>query len=121
MKTNIKIIGKSAFSGCVKLKSVNIGSNVTTIGTQAFYKCSALKKITIPSKVNKIGTKAFYKCTNLKSITIKTTKLTTKNVGSKAFKGIHSEATIKVPKSKLKAYKKILKKKGISSQVNVEK
>lgn len=121
MKTNIKIIGKSAFSGCVKLKSVNIGSNVTTIGTQAFYKCSALKKITIPSKVNKIGTKSFYKCTNLKSITIKTTKLTTKNVGSKAFKGIHSEATIKVPKSKLKAYKKMLKKKGISSQVNVEK
>lgn len=121
MKTNIKIIGKSAFSGCVKLKSVNIGSNVTTIGTQAFYKCTALKKITIPSKVNKIGTKAFYKCTNLKSITIKTTKLTTKNVGSKAFKGIHSEATIKVPKSKLKAYKKMLKKKGISSQVNVEK
>lgn len=121
MKSNIKIIGKSAFSGCNKLKTVTMGSNVTTIGNQAFYKCSALKKVTIPSKVNKIGSQAFYKCKNLKNITIKTTKLTTKNVGSKAFKEIHSKATIKVPKSKLKAYKKLLKKKGISSQTTVKK
>lgn len=121
MKSNIKIIGKSAFSGCNKLNTVVMSSNVTTIGNQAFYKCSALKKITIPSKVNKIGNQAFYKCKNLKNITIKTTKLTTKNVGSKAFKDIHSKATIKVPKSKLKAYKKLLKSKGVSSQAKIKK
>lgn len=120
MKNNIRIIGKSAFSGCSKLKNVSMGSNVTTIGNQAFYKCSALKKITIPSKVNKIGNQTFCKCKNLKKITIKTTKLTTKNVGSKAFKEIPAKAVIKVPKGKLKAYKKLLKNKGISSQVTVK-
>lgn len=121
MKSNIKIIGKSAFSGCNKLKTVTMGSNVTTIGNQAFYKCSALKNLIIPSKVNKIGKQAFYKCKNLKTVTIKTTKLTTKNVGSKAFSGVHSKMTIKVPKSKLKAYKKMLKQKGISLQAKVKK
>lgn len=118
---NVTTIGNSAFSGAVKLKTVTIGANVTSIGDKAFYKCTALTKITIPSKVTKIGKSAFYGCKNLKNITIKTTKLTTKKVGSKAFYGIHKKATIKVPKSKLKAYKTMLKGKGIGKSVNVKK
>ncbi|MBQ4530074.1 MAG: leucine-rich repeat protein [Lachnospiraceae bacterium] len=118
---NVTIIGNSAFSGCSKLKTVTIGTKVTTIGAKAFYKCSALTKITIPSKVNKIEKQAFYKCKNLKNISIKTTKLTSKKVGSKAFQGINSKATIKVPKQKLSAYKKLLKAKGIGVDVEVKK
>ena len=121
MKDNITIIGKSAFSGCSKLKTVTMGTNVTTIGAKAFYKCSGLTKITIPSKVNKIEKQAFYKCKNLKKITIKTTKLTSKKVGSKAFQGIYQKAVIKVPKQKLKAYKKLLKEKGVSSDAEIKK
>jgi hypothetical protein len=54
-------------------------------------------------------------------VIIKTTKLTKKTVGKNAFKGIHKKATIKVPKKKLDAYKKILKNAGISKSVKVVK
>lgn len=121
MDKNVKTIGKNAFSGCSKLKTLNMGTNVTTINEKAFYQCTALTKITIPSKVNKIGKQALQGCKKLKTITIKTTKLTSKNVGAKAFKGIHAKAKIKVPKSKVKAYQKLLKAKGIGSKVKVSK
>lgn len=118
---NVKIIGASAFSGCSKLKTVSMGANVTTINAKAFYKCIALTKITIPAKVSKIGKQAFYGCKKLKTITIKTAKLSSKRVGSKAFKGIYSKATVKVPEKKLDTYKKILKARGIGSKVKVKK
>lgn len=118
---NVKSIGKEAFSGCSKLTTVKKANNITTIGVKAFYKCTSLKKITIPSKVNKIGKQAFYGCKNLKSITIKTTKLTKSKVGKNAFKGISSKATIKVPKSKYKAYKSLLKSRGVGSKVKIKK
>lgn len=118
---NVTSIGANAFSGCSKLKTLSIGNNVTTIGDKAFYKCTALTKVTIPSKVNKIGKQAFYGCKNLKTITIKTTKLTGENVGSSAFKGIYAKATIRVPKSKLKSYKRTLNAKGVSSKAKIKK
>ena len=117
--SNIKTIGKNAFYNCTKLKAVKIGNNVTTIGSNAFYKCTSLTGVIIPSKVAKIDKQAFYGCKKLKSITIKTTKLTDKNVGSSAFKGIYTKATIKVPKKQLAAYKKLLKNKGVSSKAKV--
>ena len=61
--------------------------------------------------VTSIRSKAFYGCRQLKSITIQTKKLTMKNVGSKAFKGISAKAVIKVPKAKVKSYERILKAK----------
>ncbi len=104
---NIKVIGKNAFYGCSALKSVTIGSKVTTIGDGAFQGCSKLTKVTIPAKVTKIGKKVFYNCKKLKTITIKTSSL--KSVGKSAFKKIAKKASIKVPKKKLTAYKKLLK------------
>ncbi len=121
MGSNVKTIGESAFSGCSKLKKVTLSKNTTTIGSQAFYKCTKLTSITIPSKVSKIGSKAFYGCKKLKKITIKTTKLTSKKVGSQAFKGIAAKASIKVPKKKLAAYKKLLKARGVSSKAKIKK
>lgn len=119
--SNVKTIGANAFFSCKKLTKVTLGKNVTTIGDKAFYKCTALTKITIPSKVSKIGKSAFYGCKKLKTITIKTAKLTGKKVGSNAFKGIYSKVTIMVPKSKLKVYTAMLKKKGIGKGVKVKK
>lgn len=118
---NIISIGDSAFYGCTNLQTVVIGKNVKTIGAKAFYKCTKIKKIVIPASVNKIGKQAFFGCKKLKSITIKTTKLTNKKVGAKAFKGTHKKATFKVPKKKLSAYKKLLKSKGASSKAKFKK
>lgn len=98
----------------------NVKYNVTSIAAKAFKGNKKLKKIVIPSTVIKIGKQAFYGCKNLKSINIKSTKLTSKSFGSKALKGINAKATIKVPKKKLKAYKKILKKAGVSGKAKIK-
>ncbi len=118
---NVTSIGKNAFSGCSKLKTLKLGAAVTTIGDKAFYKCTALTKVTIPSKVSKIGKSAFYGCKKLKNITLKTTKLTSKKVGTKAFKGTPKNAVVKVPKKSLKTYKKFLVKKGIHKKAKIKK
>ena len=70
----------------------------------------------IPEKVGSIGKLTFYGCKNLKDIEIKTKKLTKYNVGKNAFKKIYSKATIKVVKGKVKVYKEMLRKKGISKK-----
>ena len=57
----------------------------------------------------------------LKTIIIKSKKLTSKTVSKKAFKGLTKATTIKVPKKKLKAYKKLFKSKGLSSKVKIKK
>ncbi len=116
----VTTIGKNAFMGCNKLKNVKLGASLTTIGDKAFYKCTALTKVTIPSKVSKIGKSAFYGCKKLKTITIKTTKLTSKTVGSKAFKGTPKDAKVKVPRKSLKDYKKFLVKKGIHKKARIK-
>ena len=118
---NIKTIGSSAFYGCSKLKTVTIGKNVETIGNSAFGKCTALTKMTIPAKVKKIGKQSFYGCKKLKTITVKTTKLKKSSVGSNAFKGIGTKATIKVPKSKLKSYSSIFRARGAGKKVKIKK
>lgn len=92
---------------------------VTEIAANAFKKNKKIRKVVIPSSIEKIGKKAFYGCKNLKNITFKTTKLTKKRVGSKAFSGIHAKAAIKVPKKKLSAYRKMLKARGVAKKENV--
>ena len=92
---------------------------VTEIAANAFKKNKKIRKVVIPSGIEKIGKQAFYGCKNLKNITVKTTKLTKKRVGSKAFSGIHAKAAIKVPKKKLSAYRKMLKARGVAKKENV--
>lgn len=116
----VSSVAKNAFVGCSKLKSVTIGKNVTSIGDKAFYNCKSLQKITIPAKVTKIGKQAFANCKKMKLITIKSSKLTAKSVGSKAFKGIYKKPTVKVPKKKKKVYKKMLIAKGMPKKVKIK-
>ena len=94
---------------------------VTAVSKNAFKNNKKVKQVTIDKNVKNIGKNAFYGCKNLKKVIIKTTKLTKKTVGKNAFKGIHKKATIKVPKKKLNAYKKLLKNAGISKSVKVVK
>ncbi|MCR5419068.1 MAG: leucine-rich repeat protein [Lachnospiraceae bacterium] len=117
----VTTIGDKAFSGDKRLKSVSVGSNVTSIGAQAFAGCTSLTKMTLPKNVAKIGGNAFKNCKKMKTLIIKSTKLTAKSVKKNAFKGLTKKTTIKVPKSKLKAYKALFKKKGLSGKVKVKK
>lgn len=105
---SIDEIAINSFKNCKKLKKVDLCCNLISIGNDAFRNCISMKAITIPEKVKTIGKYSFYNAKNLKSITINSSKLTT--VGSGAFTKIYSKATFKVPKSKLKKYKKMIKK-----------
>lgn len=119
--SNVKSIGKNAFYGCKKLTGVTLNAKLTTIGNGAFTKCIALKKITIPAKVTKIGSKAFYGDSKLKTITIKSSKIKSKKIGKSAFAKINKKATIRVPKKKLSAYKKIIRSAGAAKSVKIKK
>ncbi|WP_026526327.1 leucine-rich repeat protein [Butyrivibrio sp. VCD2006] len=122
-KPSDKNIKKAVIKGSVTIQ--NAAYTVTEIGAEAFKDCDALTNVTIPAEVNKIGKKAFYNAEKLKKITIKSTSLTSKTVGSKAFKNAgknnFKKLKVKVPKKQLKAYKKLLKKKGLSSKAKVSK
>jgi len=98
-----------------------MGKKVQAIGPQAFRNCTSLTKVTLPASVKSIGKQAFYNCKKLKTITIKSTKLTTKNVGTKAFGKTYAKAQVKVPKSKVKTYQSLLRKRGISKKAKISK
>ena len=117
---NITTIGKNAFYGCTKLKTVAM-SNARTIGAKAFSGCTSLTKVALPAKTTSIGKQAFYKCAKLKTITIGTTKLTAKTVGADAFKGVYAKVTVKVPAKAYSRYKKLLPSCGLSKKAKIVK
>ena len=102
----------------IKVKGVTY--KVTKIADNSFKNNNKITKITIGENIVSIGKNAFYGCKKLKTITIRSKKLTSKTVSKNAFKGLTRITTIKVPKNKLTAYKKLLKKKGLSSKVKVK-
>ena len=100
-----------AYAGSIK--KITIGDDITAIGKNAFSGCKKAKTLIIGAKVKKIGASAFANCKKLSAVTINSEKL--KTVGSKAFKGIAKKAVFTCPAKKLSAYKKLLLKKGVPS------
>ena len=100
--------------------NIVIGGSIKTIGSKAFAGTKVLKTITLGTSVEKIGSYAFANSRDLKVLKIKTTKLTSKTLNKKTFAGITSKTTVKVPKSKLSAYKKLFRKCGLSRNVKVK-
>ena len=94
---------------------------VTVINKNAFKGNKKLEKVIVGNNIQKIATGAFKGCSNLKKIVVNTKKLKMSKVGDNAFKGINSKATIKVPKSKVNKYKKIVMAKGAGNNVKVVK
>ncbi len=113
---NITSIGDEAFSGCKKLKTVTFGDKIKTIGNSAFENCAVLASIDLPAAVAKIGSNAFSGCKKLTAITIRSEKLTDPTVGTNAFAGVPETAKVNLPKAKYSAYKKWLKKKGLTKK-----
>ena len=115
-KKNIK---KVVIPAAVKIRGKKY--NVTFIAKNAFKDNKKLIQVTIGKNIISIGKNAFKGCKNLKKIIVKTKKLTDKKVGSNAFKGINSKAIVKVPKGKIKTYKKIIRAKGAGKKVTFKK
>ena len=92
---------------------------VTSVATSAFKNNKKLTTVTIGKNVKKIGKTAFYGCKKLKTIKINSKVL--KSVGKNALKGVNKNCKIKVPKAKLKAYKKLFKNKGQAKTVKIIK
>ena len=107
VKTSVKNPTSATVPATVKISGKTY--KVTQISANAFKNKKKLKKVIIGKNVKKIGKNAFSGCKNLKNITIKGKGLS--SVGSNAIKGINKNAVIKVPKNKIKAYKKLFTKK----------
>ena len=116
----LKKVGAKAFYGCKKLKTLTLKSKkLKTIGASAFQGCSVMTKLTVSSTaLIKVGAKALYGCKKLKTFTLKSKKL--KSVGKNALKGTTKKLTVKVPKGKVKKYKKLLQKKGLKKKATVK-
>lgn len=134
-KNVYKVTKSAAKNGTVELTKPNKSKNnvtvpdtvtfdgvtykVTSISKNAFKDNKKLKKVAIGKNVSKINSNAFYGCKNLKTVTVKSTQL--KTVGKNVFKGVNAKAKIKVPKSRLKFYKKLFAKKGQKNTVKIIK
>ena len=113
-------VADKAFRNNKKVTNITVGTNVKSIGRSAFEKCTKLKTVTVGKNVTKIGKNAFGGCKNLKTLTVKSAKLTKKGLASGSFKGISKKTVVKVPKGKVKAYKKLLQSKGLDKKVKVK-
>ncbi len=81
----VTAIADKAFSGCGKLKTVEIAANVTSVGNDAFAGCKALSSIKGMAKAKTIGSRAFYGCMALKKVNLTSAALT--KIGASAFQG----------------------------------
>lgn len=89
-------IGRSAFSDCSGLTSIEIPNSVTTIGEYAFEYCFGLTSITIPNSVTRIGGSAFYGCSSLTSIEIPNSVT---SIGNSAFSRCSSLTNVTIGNS----------------------
>ena len=102
----------------VNVKTVTakeVAKAISKAGGNAKY----VKAVTLGKKVRKVSKGAFAKCAACTELVVKTTKLAKKSVKG-CLKGSKVK-TVKVPKAKLKAYKKIFTKKVAGKKVTVKK
>ena len=103
----VRVIERRAFSGCVRLKTVDFPRTLNRLELQAFMNdkrlkkacfrkecgleelgnevfsgCTGLERVTLPGKLRTIGRRAFYKCTGLLEIEF---PLTLQVVGEESF------------------------------------
>ncbi|MCR5418060.1 MAG: leucine-rich repeat domain-containing protein [Lachnospiraceae bacterium] len=111
---SVTSIASYAFNGKNRFTTITVGDNVTKIGQNGFYGCTGCKNLTIGKGLTTIGAHAFADCYKLKTVKIKSTKI--KTVKTQAFYNSPKKTTFKVPKAKVKAYKKKFRKAGANSK-----
>lgn len=71
---NLQKVGKNAFNGCSKLKTVEFPAGVSEIGQSAFSGCSLLNTVNFKGTVNVVGVNAFSGCSLLRNINLEKIK-----------------------------------------------
>ena len=66
--SQLRQMGKSAFSECESLVGITIPKNVTTIKERTFEYCKKLKEIELPPDISKIERGAFDNCLSLQTL-----------------------------------------------------
>lgn len=115
----VEKIAKNAFRNHKNVTKVKIGKNVKVIEDGAFGGCKKLSLVVTGAALSKIGKNVFAGDKNLKTIDFSKSKKI-KSVGSGTLRGISKKAVIKVPKGKMKAYKKLLKKGSLGKTVKLK-
>ena len=64
----VTVIGRTAFSYCSEITSINIPSGVIYIMDSVFEGCKNLSSIILPSSITKMGFGVFKKCSSLKTL-----------------------------------------------------
>jgi len=82
LNEGLKKIGKSVFSYCKLLESIELPSTVVEIEEGAFYNCRSLEMVVLNDGLTKIGKRAFSGCESLGSVTLPST---VEEIGSSAF------------------------------------
>ena len=65
---SVTAIADNAFSGCWRLRSVTMPDGMTELGDSAFAGCAALSRADLPASLKHIGDYAFYGCGKLPDI-----------------------------------------------------
>lgn len=65
---SVTAIADNAFSGCWRLRSVTMPEGMTELGDSAFAGCAALSRVDLPATLKRIGDYAFYSCSKLPDI-----------------------------------------------------
>jgi hypothetical protein len=125
---SVSVIGAKSLN----IKKISIPSNikinkrvykVTAIEKKAFLNAKKLKEVIVGKNINKIGKNAFYNCKNIVKFTIKTTKLSKKSIGSKAFAKMgssrYSKGKVLITKNVYASYRRLLHQKGLSSKIKI--
>lgn len=89
------------------IENIYFPDSIKEIPGSIFWYADNLKEVTVGKNVKTIGEQAFYGCKNLKKITFRGKKV--KEIGKNAFRKTNKKLVVKAPKSKLKAYKKMIK------------
>ena len=82
--TSVETIGANAFLNCKGLEKIDLGTSLISIEGSAFSACTALNNVSIPNSTEKIADAAFSNCTALDTVSIGTGM---KSIGAYAFFG----------------------------------
>jgi sortase B len=103
---NVTEIASDTFSSMTKLDTVYMKGGIAVLPENLFRKCKKLTTVALGAGIKEIGAKAFYNIPHLRKLTISSKELT--QIGEQAFWKTDSKIKIYLPKSKEKAYKKLL-------------